>query len=522
VLETELECEDGVVRVVDFMPPRGADPDVVRIVEGVQGRVRVRSELVVRFGYGDVVPWVHRLDGARVAVTGPDGLCLRTPAKTRGEDLRTISELVVEPGTRVPFVLTWYPSHHEPPPPIDPEQALEDTLRFWREWARTCVCKGPWEEDIRRSLIVLKALTYAPTGGIVAAPTTSLPEQPGGVRNWDYRFCWLRDATLTLLSFVNAGYVEEARAWRAWLLRAAAGDPSRLQVLYGVGGERRLPELELPWLPGFDGARPVRIGNAASEQLQLDVFGEVLDALFQAREQGLGDDEEAWALQRALLAHLEDARREPDMGLWEVRGPRRHFTHSKVMAWVAFDRAVRTVEQHGLEGPLPRWRAIRDELHDEVCTHGFDAELGSFVQSYGSSELDASLLMIPLVGFLPPTDPRVRSTVEAIRRELDHEGFVHRYRPREELDGLPPGEGVFLACSFWLAEALALMGEREQALELYERLRGLRNDLGLLAEEYDPEARTLLGNFPQAFSHLALVDTALTLSEGEPQRRRDR
>ena len=521
VLETDLECADGVIRLVDFMPPRGVDPDVVRIVEGVRGRVRVRSELVMRLGYGDVTPWVHRLDGARLAIAGPDGLCLRTPAETRGESFRTISDLVVEPGDRVPFVLTWYPSQREPPREIEPDVALAETEAFWREWCRSCAYTGPWADDVRRSLIVLKALTYAPTGGIVAAPTTSLPEWLGSVRNWDYRYCWLRDATLTLLAFLDAGYVDEASAWRSWLLRAAAGDPSRLQIMYGVAGERRLPELELAWLPGFEGSRPVRIGNAAAGQLQLDVYGEVLDALYQARERGLPDDRDAWALQRALLRYLEDAWRHPDMGLWEVRGPTRHFTHSKVMAWVAFDRGVGAIERHGLDGPLEHWRRVRAEIHEEVCARGYDADLGSFVQSYGSQELDASLLMIPLVGFLPATDERVLGTIAAVRRELDRGGFVLRYHAREEIDGLPPGEGVFLACTFWLAEALALAGDGDEARVLFERLRGLRNDLGLLAEQFDPGAGQLLGNFPQAFSHLAFVDTAFTLSRAHARQRGD-
>jgi GH15 family glucan-1,4-alpha-glucosidase len=522
VLETDLACDEGVIRIVDFMPPRGADPDVVRIVEGVEGRVRVRSELAVRMGYGDLIPWGRRIrDDTRVYVAGPDALCLRTPAETYGEKFRTISELVVEPGDRVPFVLTWFPSHHDPPAPIDPEQALRETEEFWRAWCSGCGYAGPHEEEVRRSLIVLKALTYSPTGGIVAAPTTSLPEHIGGVRNWDYRYCWLRDATLVLLTFLNAGYVDEAGAWRRWLLRAAAGDPARVQLMYGVAGERRLPELELPWLAGFEGSRPVRIGNAAHRQLQLDEYGEVLDALFQARERGLDDDEDAWALQRALLGWLEDGWRQPDSGIWEVRGPAQHFTHSKVMAWVAVDRGVRTVEQHGLAGPVDRWRALRDEIHAEICERGFDPELGSFVQSYGSKELDASLLMIPLVGFLPPTDERVLGTIDAVRRGLDRGGFVLRYRTREAVDGLPAGEGVFLACTFWLAEALCLAGRRDEAEEVYARLSALRNDVGLLSEEYDPDSGRLLGNFPQAFSHLALVDTAFTLSQAQPRQRRD-
>jgi GH15 family glucan-1,4-alpha-glucosidase len=521
VLETDFETPEGAVRVIDFMPPRGEDPDVVRIVEGVRGRVPVRSELVIRFGYGDIVPWVRRLDGDRVAIAGPDGLCFRTPAETRGENFRTISETVVAAGDRVPFTLAWFASHRPVPRPIEPDTALADTESFWREWCAACVYDGEWDADVRLSLMVLKALTYSPTGGIVAAPTTSLPEWIGGVRNWDYRFCWLRDATLTLLAFVNAGFVDEARAWRDWLLRAVAGDPADLQVLYGVAGERRLTELELPWLPGYEASAPVRIGNAAAEQTQLDIYGEVLDALFQAREHGLAAETSAWELQRTLLRYLERGWREPDMGLWEVRGPKRHFTHSKVMAWVAFDRAVHSVERHGVDGPLERWRQVRDEIHAEVCAQGFDRERGAFVQSYGSDGLDASLLMIPLVGFLPADDERVLSTIEAIRRELDHDGLLLRYRTHESVDGLPRGEGAFLACTFWLAQALARSGRRDEARELFERLRGLRNDLGLLAEEYDPVADRLLGNFPQAFSHLALLDAAFELGEdGPPATRR--
>jgi GH15 family glucan-1,4-alpha-glucosidase len=512
VLETEFETPHGAVRVIDFMPPRGEDPDVVRIVEGLRGRVEIRSELIVRFGYGDIVPWVQRLDGARVAIAGPDGLCFRTPAETRGENFRTLSDTAVEAGDRVPFVLTWFPSHHSLPREIEPEAALEETESYWRDWCARCVYEGEWEEDVRRSLMVLKALIYAPTGGIVAAPTTSLPEWIGGVRNWDYRYCWLRDATLTLLSFVNAGFVDEAGAWRDWLLRTVAGDPADLQIMYGVAGERRLTELELGWLPGYEGSRPVRIGNGACTQSQLDVYGEVLDALFHARERGLAVEETAWALQRKLLEYLEDGWRRPDEGLWEIRGPRRHFTHSKVMAWVAFDRAVRTVDAYGVDGPHERWRALREEIHAQVCTGGFDAERGAFVQSYGSKELDASLLMMPLVGFLPPSDERVLRTIEAVRRELSQGGFVLRYRTQAGVDGLPPGEGVFLACTFWLAQALARTGREDEARELFERLRGLRNDLGLLSEQYDPARRRLLGNFPQAFSHLALIDTAFALA----------
>jgi len=514
VLETTWENEEGVVRVLDFMPPRGEAPDVVRIVEGVRGRVRVRSELVIRFDYGHVVPWVRRLGEDRVAVAGPDALYLRTPAHTFGEGMKTVSDLAVDEGERVPFVLTWNPSHLEPPTPVDPEIALAETESFWREWNARCTVPltGENRELLHRSLMVLKTLTYAPTGGIVAAPTTSLPEAIGGVRNWDYRYCWLRDATLTLLALLQAEHADEARAWRAWLLRAVAGDPNDLQIMYGVGGERRLTEFELPWLPGYEGSTPVRVGNAASEQLQVDVYGEVMDALYQARVHGLAFEGSAWSLQKTLLRALEDRWREPDEGIWEVRGGRRHFTHSKVMAWVAFDRAVRSVETQGVNGPVERWCAIRDEIHAEVCALGFDEALGSFTQSYGSQELDASLLLIPLVGFLPGDDPRVRGTVDAIERELLVDGLVLRYRPDERaVDGLPPGEGVFLPCSFWLVDCYELVGRHEEAHALFERLVGLANDLGLLAEEYDPETKRLLGNFPQAFTHLALVNSAFNV-----------
>jgi GH15 family glucan-1,4-alpha-glucosidase len=522
VLETTWESADGCVRVIDFMPPRGTAPDIVRIVEGVRGRVPVRSELVIRFDYGRIVPWVRQRtheDHTRVALAGPDALCFRTPAPTRGEDMRTISEFHVDEGERVPFVLTWFPSHEDPPTPIDPEQALADTESFWREWSEACPLELPedWAPMVRRSLIVLKALTYDPTGGIVAAPTTSLPEWIGSVRNWDYRYCWLRDATLTLLALLHCNHADEAGHWRRWLLRAIAGDPADVQIMYGVAGERRLTEFELPWLAGYEGSAPVRVGNAASAQLQLDVYGEVLDCLYQARTHGLPVDQQAWRIQLALLDHLEDAWREPDEGIWEIRGARRHFVHSKAMAWVAFDRAVRTVEDDGLNGPVDRWRAVRDEIHAEVCEHGFDSDLGSFVQSYGSQELDASLLLLPLVGFLPASDERIRGTVEAIERELLQDGFVLRYRTHEEgVDGLPPGEGVFLPCSFWLADCYALLGRHDEAQALFERLASLANDLGLLSEEYDPQSRRLLGNFPQAFTHLALVNTAFNVAPHLP------
>jgi len=513
VLETTWETPDGTVRVVDFMPPRGKAPDIVRIVEGVEGSVRMRSELVIRFDYGHVVPWVRHVGDARLAVAGPDALVFRTPAPSRGEHMQTVSEITVEEGERIPFVLTWYPSHEDPPERIDPEVALAETEAFWREWNERSKLDFPdeWRDVIQRSLMVLKALTYAPTGGIVAAPTTSLPEHIGGVRNWDYRYCWLRDATLTLLALLNADYKEEARAWRQWLLRAVAGDPADIQIMYGVGGQRRLPELELPWLPGYEGSAPVRIGNAASEQLQVDVFGEVMDALYQARVHGLAKEQPAWALQRALLAHLERIWREPDEGIWEIRGDRRHFVHSKVMAWVAFDRAVRTVEEHGLDGPVDRWRKLRAQIHAEVCERGFDESLGSFVQSYGSKDVDASLLLIPLVGFLPADDARVRGTIEAVERELLRDGLLLRYRTHEQVDGLPPGEGVFLPCSFWLVDCYELLGRHDDAHALFDRLVGLANDVGLLAEEYDPAAKRQLGNFPQAFTHLALVNSAFNV-----------
>jgi GH15 family glucan-1,4-alpha-glucosidase len=523
VLETTWEMDDGsVARVLDFMPPRGKEPDIVRIVEGVKGRVDFRSDLTIRFDYGHVVPWVRKRTleaDTRVAIAGPDALCFRTPAHTRGEDLRTISELSVDEGERVPFVLTWFPSHQEVPEAIDPEQALAETESYWRDWSEACSLQlpGEWAALVRRSLIVLKALTYEPTGGIVAAPTTSLPEWIGSVRNWDYRYCWLRDATLTLLALLHCNHAGEAGEWRRWLLRAIAGDPADVQIMYGVGGERRLTEFELPWLDGYEGSRPVRVGNAASAQLQLDVYGEVLDCLYQARVHGLPFDPNAWNIQLALLDHLEEAWREPDEGIWEIRGERRHFVHSKTMAWVAFDRAVRSVEDQGVDGPVDRWRAIRDEIHREVCERGFDSELGSFTQAYGSRELDASLLLLPLVGFLPATDPRIRGTIEAVERELLQDGFVLRYRTHQEgVDGLPPGEGVFLPCSFWLCDCYELLGRHDEAHELFARLVELGNDLGLLAEEFDPKAGRLLGNFPQAFTHLALVNTAFNLAPHLP------
>ena len=515
VLETEFETETGTFAVIDFMPIRDEAPDLVRLVEGREGQVAVRMELTIRFDYGSIVPWVRRTPRGLTATAGPDKLRLDTPVELHGEDLTTVADFRIVSRQRVPFVLTWSRSHHRDPPTVHAERALEETERWWRTWLDRCPYQGEWQEAVRRSLITLKALTFMPTGGIVAAPTTSLPEQVGGVRNWDYRFCWLRDATFTLLALMEAGYREEARAWREWLLRAAAGEPSQMNILYGLGGERRLTEIELPWLPGFEQSRPVRIGNAAWSQYQLDVYGEVMDAMHQCLRAGMGPGEDGWRIERALLDFLESNWTEPDEGIWEVRGPRRHFTHSKMMAWVAFDRAVRAVERYGLDGPIERWRTLRNDVHTQVCREGFDAERGAFVQSFGSKRLDASLLMMPLVGFLPPTDPRVLGTVEAIQRELTTDGFVSRYAPDVEVEGVPGTEGSFLPCSFWLADNLALQGRHDEARVLFKRLLQIRNDLGLLSEEYDPVARRLLGNFPQAFSHIGLINTAFNLAQNQ-------
>ena len=512
VHELDFHTEHGVVRVSDFMPPRGDDPDVVRIVEGLEGQVPMRMELVIRFDYGSVVPWVKRLDDdTRIAVAGPDALAFRASVPVRGENLSTVAEFAAEPGERQTFVLTWYQSHRDPPRAITPEHALEDTCSFWRDWLRGCGYAGRYTDAVFHSLMTLKALTYAPTGGLVAAPTTSLPEQLGGVRNWDYRYCWLRDASFALTALVESGFVEEAGAWRMWLLRAVAGDPDDLQIMYGPAGERRLTEMEVDWLDGYADSRPVRVGNGATEQFQLDVYGEVLDVLYQARRRGLPADDSAWALCIHLLRNLEIRWHEPDEGIWEVRGPRRHFTHSKVMAWVAFDRGLRLIEELGRDGPDDRWHQVRDEIKAEVLEHGYDEELGSFVGYYGSKRLDASLLTIPLYGFLPPDDPRVRGTLEAVRRELLVDGFVQRYRHDQEtqhIDGLPPGEGAFFLCSFWFVDNLILLGELDEAREMFERLLSLRNDMGLLSEEYDPTLGRLVGNFPQAFSHIGLINTA--------------
>lgn len=519
ILETDFETDDGAVRLIDFMPLRDRVPDLVRIVEGLRGRVALGTDLVMRFDYGRVVPWVRRRDGALTATAGPDALCLRGEVELHGEDLGTKGAFTVAAGERRAMVCTWFPSHEGLPEATDPHAALEATERWWREWSDRCQYRGPARDAVVTSLIVLKALTYEPTGGMVASPTTSLPECPGGVRNWDYRYCWLRDATLTLYALMRAGYTDEATAWREWLLRSVAGDPTDVQVMYGVGGERRLPEMELPWLAGFAGSRPVRVGNAAHDQLQLDVYGELLDCFYVARRMGIGAEAWGWSLERALLHSLASRWREPDHGIWEIRGPRRHFTHSKVMSWVAFDRAIKSVEQHALEGPVDDWRALRDEIHMEVCRAGFDARRNTFTQSYGREELDAALLMIPLVGFLPASDPRVVGTVAAIERELLHDGLVQRYAtdPSGAVDGLPAGEGVFLPCSFWLVDTLALLGRRDEAAALFERLLALRNDVGLLSEEYDPVGQRLLGNMPQAFTHLALVNSAYGLESERPR-----
>ena len=515
ILETEFATDDGAVTLIDFMPLRGTCSDLVRTVVGRRGRVAMRTEAIFRFDYGATVPWVTSTSETCInVVAGPDRVVLTGQVPLRGEGLSTVGEFSIGEGESVSFVMTYAPSHHPSPRAVDPGEALRDTEAFWNEWSARCTYDGEWRDPVQRSLLTLKALTYRPTGGIVAAPTTSLPERIGGPRNWDYRYCWLRDATLTLLSLMDAGYQEEAAAWRDWLLRAAAGSPSQLQIMYGLAGERRLREWEVPWLPGYEYSKPVRIGNAAHDQLQVDVFGEVMDALHHARKAGLSANPEGWRLQVALVEYLGRIWQQPDEGIWEVRGGPQHFTHSKVMAWVALDRSIKSAEMFGLEGPLDRWRGLREQMHAEVCARGFDAKLGSFVQSYGSSQLDASLLLIPIVGFLPPEDPRVRGTVAAIEQRLMVEGLVYRYDTEETRDGLPPGEGAFLACSFWLADNLVLLGRRNDARALFERLLDLRNDVGLLAEEYDPVAKRQLGNFPQAFSHVGVIDTALNLRDG--------
>lgn len=520
ILETEFETTEGAVRIIDCMPRSDERWDVLRIVEGLSGRVSMRMELVIRFDYGSIVPWVRRLDGTLLATAGPDTLELRTPVPVRGENMKTVAEFIVSKGERTPFALNYRPSHETTRPAVDAEQELAATEKWWRNWSGRCNYRGRWRDAVVRSLITLKALTYAPTGGIIAAPTTSLPERAGGVRNWDYRYCWLRDATFTLNALLLAGYHDEAIAWREWLLRAAAGRPEDLQILYSVTGERRLDEYEVGWLPGYGGAVPVRVGNAASKQFQLDIYGEIMDTLHLARVAGLAPEPAAWRIQVALLQFLESNWQQPDDGIWEMRGQRRHFTHSKVMAWVAFDRAVKDVERFAHEGPVERWRQVRDAIHAQVCAQGYDARANTFVQSYGSAHLDASLLLIPQVGFLPPDDPRVRGTIGAIERELVVDGLVQRYSTATDVDALPPGEGTFLPCSFWLADCLALIGRREEGEALFERLLALANELGLLSEEYDMRERHMLGNFPQALTHMALIHTARLLSIPEQEAKR--
>ena len=521
VLESEFVTDEGTVRVIDCMPIRQQHPEVVRLVEGVRGKVTMDMTLTIRFGYGQIVPWVRRLDGTLCAIAGPDGLSLWTPIEVHGQDFSTVAQFTVSEGQQIPFSLTWFPGNEEPPRPVDAAYGIQDTELWWTEWSSQCTYQGDYREAVVRSLITLKALTYEPTGGIVAAATTSLPEALGGDRNWDYRFCWLRDATLTLESLMRGGFYTEAMAWRDWLLRAVAGDPSQMQIMYGAGGERRLDEWEIDWLPGYEGSAPVRIGNAAAGQFQLDVYGEVMSALYESESESesasqLGTSA-TWEFQLSLMEFLRDGWREPDDGIWEVRGPRRHFTHSKVMAWVAIDRAIKTAEEFGLEGPVDSWKEIRQEIHDQVCDEGFNVEKGSFTQYYGSDQLDASLLMIPLVGFLPAHDPRVRGTIEAIERELVDGGFVLRYRTDDtgNVDGLSGREGSFLACSFWLADCLGMLGRTHDARQLLDRLLGLRNDLGLLSEEYDAVAGRLVGNFPQAFSHVSLVNSASKMAGEE-------
>ena len=516
ILETTIESADGRVTLIDFMPPRGTNSDVVRMVRGEHGRVRLRTELVLRFDYGSTVPWVSRLpDGTLRAIAGPDMVVMHTPVALHGQDLRTVGEFDVSAGQVVPFVLTHGPSHLPPPDSADPEAALAATEGFWTEWIGHGHTEGAWADAVNRSVLTLKALTYAPTGGIVAAPTTSLPEQIGGVRNWDYRYCWVRDATLTLLALMNAGYLEEARAWRDWLLRAAAGAPAQMQIMYGVAGERSLVEYTVPWLPGYAASSPVRVGNAASRQLQLDVYGELMDALYHSGRVGIAPRDADWALQRALLEHVEKVWSSRDEGIWETRGPSQHFTFSKVMAWVALDRGIRSAEKFRLDGPLERWRQVRGVIHDEVCKRGFNRRLGSFVQAFDNHELDASLLLLPSVGFLPATDPRILGTIAAIERHLLVDGWLLRYHSARTDDGLPAGEGAFLACNFWLADAYTLVGRLDDARRVFEQVLGIANDVGLLAEEYDARLGRMVGNFPQAFSHVALINSAYNLAHAE-------
>ncbi|HEX3506383.1 MAG TPA: glycoside hydrolase family 15 protein [Xanthobacteraceae bacterium] len=513
ILETHFETEEGAATLVDFMPLGGEQSEVVRIVHGTRGKLAMQTELVLRFGYGSIVPWVSRLEnGATRAIAGPDMVVLRTPVHVKGKGMTTVGNFVITRGETIPLVLTYERSHNPLPSGVDPTAALEATEKFWKQWSARCRPAGEWSDAVRRSVITLKALTYEPTGGIVAAPTTSLPEQIGGERNWDYRFCWLRDATLTLLGVMHAGYYEEADAWREWLLRAVAGSPEQLQIMYGIRGERRLTEWIAGWLPGYEKSMPVRVGNAAYTQLQLDVFGEVMDTYHQARRVGLSTNESGWDAQLKFLEYLSKIWCQPDHGIWEMRGPPQHFTYSKVMAWVAFDRSIRSAESFGLEGPVDKWRALRDEICGEVCKNGYNEKLGTFVQAYGSDQLDANLLLLPCVGFLPVTDPRIERTITAVEHRLLHDGFVMRYSTDEVEDALPPGEGAFLACSFWLVDVYILQKRFEEAERLFRQLVGLANDVGLLSEEYDPRSKRLVGNFPQAFSHLALMNSAYNLT----------
>ena len=518
ILETEFETESGSATLIDCMILRENMPELVRVVVGTRGHIRMNLELVIRFDYGSVVPWVRRTDTGISAIAGPDMIRLRSDSPLRGENMKTLSEFTVAEGEKVSFNLTWYPSHRQEPAMVDVDTAIQKTEKWWREWSGRCSYQGKWRDALLRSLITLKGLTFLPTGGIVAAPTTSLPELIGGVRNWDYRFCWVRDATLTLQSLLYAGYLDEARDWREWLLRAVAGSPSELNILYGLRGERRLTELELPWLPGYENSAPVRTGNAAYKQYQLDIFGEVANTLFQARQAGLAPSKHArHDIALAMLEFLETGWARPDEGIWEVRGPRRHFVHSKMMAWVAVDRLIRSAELGRFDTDIPRWKKLREEIHEQVCRQGFDPELNSFVQYYGSKHLDASILMMPLVGFLPSNDPRLIGTVKAIETHLMRDGFVARYTQDPAVDGIPHGEGAFLACSFWLADNYELQGRHEDAVGMFERLLEIRNDVGLLSEEYDPIEKRQLGNFPQAFSHVGLVNTAFNLTRGSKE-----
>jgi len=515
ILETQFETADGAVTVTDFMPIAEHEDqvDLFRIVRGTRGRVQMRTEIILRFEYGRAIPWVRQHLGGPSAVAGPNAVQFVTPVELRGTpELTTVGEFTVEAGQTVPFTMSWYPSHHRGFSYRDPQDALLATETGWRDWSSQCTFKGRWREAVIRSLITLKMLTFTPTGGIVAAATTSLPEQIGGIRNWDYRLCWLRDATLTLHALLSSGYRREARAWREWLLRAVAGHPAEMQIMYGLSGERRLTEYEIDWLPGYADSRPVRVGNAASNQFQLDVYGELMGALYASQRFGLEASSDTWNLQLQLLKFLEQVWTKPDQGIWEVRGRPRHFTFSKVMAWVAFDRGIKSIEQYGCEGPRDHWSEIRDRIADQILKRAYDRQRNTFVQYYGSRQVDASLLLIPQLGFLPPDDPRVLGTIAAIEEDLVSDGLVYRYRTRKSTDGLPPGEGVFLACSFWLANSLHLIGRRTDAMKLFDRLLSFRNDLGLLAEEYDPVSKRLLGNFPQAFSHTAVINTAAHLA----------